>query len=361
MRVLFIVLLLVHGLIHLMGFLHAFGFSDIEAMTQPMSEPVGFMWLFSLVAFWFTAGVYLARKQWWVIPAFLALSSSQVLIILFWQDAKFGTVPNGVIFLGMIVGISGWQFHRQTQADLKEMNISESSEHQLITEDMLTSLPGPVQRWIHRIGLMDKDMIKGVHFKQKGKMKLKPGQATWSDAEAEQYVQTEKPSFLWTVKMDFLPLIHVAGKDVFINGKGSMVMKLGSLIRVAHVSNNEKVDQSALQRYLMELPLYPSMALSPYIDWESIDEHTAKATMSYNGTVGSATFYFTENGEMEKISAFRYKDNGDDAELAECIGEIKRNTMVDGVLIPDRIDISWVLEDGLFTWYKLEIVDLEFR
>ncbi|WP_347862901.1 DUF6544 family protein [Salimicrobium sp. PL1-032A] len=60
------------------------------------------------------------------------------------------------------------------------------------------------------------------------------------------------------------------------------------------------------------------------------------------------------------MRAFRYKDNGDNVELTECIGDIKRNTVVDGILIPDRIDISWVLEDGLFTWYKLEIVDVGF-
>lgn len=300
MRILFVVLLMVHGLIHLMGFLHAFGVADIEALTQPISEPLGILWLFSLVAFWFTAGVYLSRKRWWVIPAFPALGSSQVLILLSWQDAKFGTVPNGVIFLVLIVSIAGWQFHRQSQADLKEMNLSAPSDPQPITGDMLTSLPVPVHNWLYHVGMVNRDTINRVHFRQKGKMKLRPDQAKWSEAEAEQYVRTDTPSFLWTVNMKFFPLIRVAGKDVFMNGKGSMVMKLGSLIRVAHVTNNEKVDQSALQRYLMELPLYPSMALSPYIQWESIDEHTAKATMSYNGTVGSATFYFTESGEMKR-------------------------------------------------------------
>lgn len=95
--------------------------------------------------------------------------------------------------------------------------------------------------------------------------------------------------------------------------------------------------------------------------YERTDERTAEATMEYEGTSGSVTFHFTEDYELEKISAMRYRDTGDEAEKREWFGEVKETKVVDGLRVPTIIDISWVLEDEVFTWYRFEATDLEFN
>ena len=159
--------------------------------------------------------------------------------------------------------------------------------------------------------------------------------------------------------MKLFSVVPVAGRDKFTDGKGDMEIKIGSLFPVVSANSNEKLNQAALQRYLAELGWYPTAAVRPYIDWRPVDERTAEATMEYEGTSGSVTFQFTEDYDLEKISAMRYRDSGDDAEKKEWFGEVRETKVVNGLRIPAKIDISWVLEDGVFTWYKFEVTDLE--
>jgi hypothetical protein len=140
-----------------------------------------------------------------------------------------------------------------------------------------------------------------------------------------------------------------------------MEIKLASLIPVVNASSNEKLDQAALQRYLAEICWYPTASLNPYIDWEGIDNQTAKATMEYEGTSGSVTFKFTKEGDLEKISAMRYRGSSEADEKKKWFGEIRETKVINGIRMPTKIDISWVLEDEVFTWYRFEVTDLEFN
>ena len=44
-RILFLILLAVHGLIHLLGFAKAFGLAELPQLVQPISRPWGALWL----------------------------------------------------------------------------------------------------------------------------------------------------------------------------------------------------------------------------------------------------------------------------------------------------------------------------
>lgn len=51
MRVALAVIIIIHGLIHLFGFLKAFGISEFNAITQPISKPVGMIWFAAFFLF----------------------------------------------------------------------------------------------------------------------------------------------------------------------------------------------------------------------------------------------------------------------------------------------------------------------
>ena len=106
MRIIITIILLVHGLIHLMGFVKAFNFADIEALTLPISKTTGAFWLLSCLLILTTAGCYFAKLDWWPILGIVAIVLSQVLIFMSWQDAKFGTIANAVILLAIF-----WKYY----------------------------------------------------------------------------------------------------------------------------------------------------------------------------------------------------------------------------------------------------------
>jgi len=50
MRIVLAVLLVTHGLIHLMGLLKAFRFAELPQLTIPISKPLGVVWLVATLA-----------------------------------------------------------------------------------------------------------------------------------------------------------------------------------------------------------------------------------------------------------------------------------------------------------------------
>ena len=104
--IVFMLVLVVHGLIHLMGFAKAFGLAELPQLTQPISRGQGVLWLLAALLLIATAGaIWLWPRGWWVLGA-LALVLSQVVIASSWHDAKVGTVANLLLFLGLLYGFA---------------------------------------------------------------------------------------------------------------------------------------------------------------------------------------------------------------------------------------------------------------
>jgi len=359
LNIIFIIFITIHGFIHLMGFMKAFDLAKLSQLTGNISKPVGLVWLAACTFFLFSSGLFIAKKEWWWLFAFIAVILSQILIITSWQDAKFGTIPNIIVLLAVIVSFSIWQFQIQVNKETKEILRENSSVKQIITEEMTEDLPLPVKRWLKNSGVIDREIIQTVYLEQKGLMRLKPEQKEWIKSEATQYFTTHKPSFLWSVKTSMKGL-PVVGRDLFKDGQGKMEIKLMGLLPVVDVYGNSKINQSTLQRYMGEIIWFPSAALSPYIKWEPIDENCVKATMSYNGTVGSGIYYFNEKGEPIKFVTKRYKDINDE-KPTEWMAEIIEYRTFDGIKIPSKIEASWILKEDKFTWYKFEIYNVRYN
>ena len=189
-------------------------------------------------------------------------------------------------------------------------------------------------------------------------MRLDPDQENWLDAEAEQYVNVKEPGYLWHVDLPIMPLINTKGRDLFYQGTAFMEIKIGSLIPVVNAADNKKLNESSYHRFLLELPWYPTAALEDYISWQAVNEQSAKAVLSYQGTSVEATFNFEGDGKLRSVEALRYKDNNENAKRIPCIGEVKEYMTIEGFRIPNRINVTWMIDDEPYTWYKLEIFDV---
>ncbi len=139
-----------------------------------------------------------------------------------------------------------------------------------------------------------------------------------------------------------------------------MKIKLAGLLSVVNVAANANLNEATIQRYLGEIIWFPSAALTDYIKWEPIDEFSARATMSYGGSSGSAIFHFDSRGKLTRLVALRYKDMTD-TRPTEWIATVKKYANMSGINIPSKLEISWKLENGIFTWYKFEVYDVLYN
>lgn len=110
MRILFIAILALHGLVHSIGFFRAFGLMEGKNYNMPVSKPMGILWMITALLFEIVAVmVFNHNKEWWILGS-IAVVLSQILIIRYWHDTKFGTIINLIVAAVIIVDYGSWTF-----------------------------------------------------------------------------------------------------------------------------------------------------------------------------------------------------------------------------------------------------------
>lgn len=342
-----------------MGFLKAYGLANFNQLTQFISKPIGLVWMLISFLFVTIAVLILLKREWWPYVGFIAVFLSQVLIIVFWKDAKFGTIANIIILMGSLMGYGELQFnrmvHNETQEILKNLNL----EHPIyIKKDAIKHLPTIVQKWLISSGVLENERAVSVRLLQEGEMKTSPD-GKWMTFTANQYFNCDNPSFVWKTRVKPLPFAFMNGRDKLINGEGQMLIKLFSMITLVNEGANEKINAASMQRYLAEMCWFPSAVINDYIGWEAMEPTTAKAILTIGGKSVSGIFKFSNEGEMLSFETERYYGSGEDVVLKKWLIEMVDYKEFNGIKIPYKCKVTWKLNTGDFNWLNLEITALE--
>lgn len=360
MKPLLIVIIFLHGIIHLIGFVKGFFPASLEKVSLTVSYSMSVVWLLTSVLF-LASGISLAAaKSWWHIPALVAVVLSAVLIISIWQEARFGMILNLVVLVAALISIGNQNFDAKLNSELKiitpEIDLKSTEK---LDKTAISQLPQTIQNWLKASGAFGKEKVQKIVLTQDFKMKLNPEQKNWYHANARQVFNVNLPAFVWTVDLKMNPLIHIRGRDKFFEGKGEMEMRMNGLIPLGK-ETGFRIDEGTLQRFLGEIVWFPSAATNDYIQWQAIDKQSATASMTYRDTKASGTFYFGDDGLFERYTAMRFKGNESDAK--KYLWEIKvlENKSFNGVIVPSKCEAIWHLDEGLWKWSEIEIVTLEY-
>lgn len=206
MRLLFAFLLLIHGGIHLFGFLKACNFYQFEQLTQPISRAQGVFWLLATLLFAGTLLMYLSGATFWFVLAFITILVSQFLIFSHWSDARFGTIANLLILIPVLLSWQSWRFEHQYRADVQvSIERTQAIQQDLLTEQDLQHLPAPVQRYLWYVGAVGQPKVHTFRARFKAEMRGK-GQ-DWMQMDCEQYnfFDTDERLFFLSAKVKGLP------------------------------------------------------------------------------------------------------------------------------------------------------------
>lgn len=111
MSTIYLVIILIHAGIHLMGFLKSMEIVDFETIENDMPAFIGWLWLIAALLFVGYAFAWYFSSLWeWQIGA-AAVVLSQLLIFRNWKDAKFGTIPN------LMIGVAVWELYSMSKIE----------------------------------------------------------------------------------------------------------------------------------------------------------------------------------------------------------------------------------------------------
>lgn len=347
----------IHGLIHLMGFAKGFGLAEVEALSLPISRGWGAVWAAAGVGVVAAVIAWLAHAGWWWMLGAPALIASQVAIIAFWSDARFGTIGSVVLLIAVVLGFGAWRFAGRAEAAIERLTAGAPAIAPVaVSPGDLEELPAPVRRWLEGAGVVGRVRDRTVFITQRGEMQTSRG-GRWMRFRAEQWVAVAgSPGFVWVADVDGPLGVTIAGLDQYVADEGATRIELLSLIPVVD-ERGPTIDQGALVRYLAEMIWYPSAALGPDVSWEAIDASSARATLRRGELEVAGVFRFDDRGRAVGFEARRYRDDqlrdwvidNDPASFRELAG----------VLVPTRSTVSWVDGgDEPWTWLRLEIATL---
>ncbi|OWY24997.1 hypothetical protein C7N43_17415 [Sphingobacteriales bacterium UPWRP_1] len=345
-----------------MGFAKAFEYAEIKELTLPISKNWGIIWLLGAALFVFCALFFLLKKENWFAWAWAGILVSQLLIVVFWTDARFGTLANLLILPVSLIAWGQWSFNRMANTELQNLLQTAVTNTATVTEADIAQLPQPVQQWLRQSGVVGKPYADKIQLWQNGTMRTTQN-GKWMPFEARQWFATVQPAFLWQTEVKMMPGVFLVGRDKYENGKGNMLIKALSLFTVANAKGPE-TDQGTLVRYLAEIVWFPSAALSKYIQWEATGSNAAKATMTYGGTTASVLFRFSDDGKVLACEAKRYYTRNNGATLEDWHVEIDPNsykTFQPGITIPVRSGVTWKLKEGDFNWLKVEVTQILYN
>ncbi|MDW7650076.1 MAG: DUF6544 family protein [Bacillota bacterium] len=250
-------------------------------------------------------------------------------------------------------------FDRQVRNEVQTLFQGIPTESNMITEEDLVGLPEPVQRWLQRSQVVGKEKATALRLKQKGLFRMGEDKP-WIPFTAQQYYNIESPGFIWYTTMKMAPSLSVRGRDLYYDGRGNMLIKVLSLIKVADASGLE-MDQGTLVRFLNEMMWFPSAAINDYVTWEQVSENSAKAMMEYKGVSASAIFHFNDDGDLINFVAERYMDSPDGFRLETWATPIDEHREMDGRRIPTKGEAIWELDTGDFSYIQLEVTEIEYN
>ncbi len=357
MKFLFVILLFVHGLIHFMGFLKAFHYLEIPPLTQNISKPIGWLWLSAGLIFLIAAIFYLLESNLWFWLAIIGVVMSQILIIMVWQDSKFGSVANLIILVVAVIGAATSSFEKEYKTDVSQSFMTVNSSNEIISEKDIGTLPLPVQKYLRYVGVIGMPKAKNMKLVLNGKMREKG--KDWFSFTSEQYNFFEQPIRLFFMKaiVNGLP---TQGYHRYKDGSASMLIKPLSLIPVIDIHKPDMYKTETVTYFSELCLLAPSALIGQNIKWEVIDDYTVDVQFTTENTSVSARLFFNEIGELINfISEDRVEINSN-RQIPFSMPVIKYG-LINGYNLPIAIDAVWKFPEGDFVYGKFRVQDLNYN
>lgn len=356
-KYIFGLVLLVHGLIHLMGFAKAFQLAQIDQLSMSISKPLGLVWLLTGILFIVTFALAFLKEDGWPILAIIGVVVSQVLIIIFWKDAKFGTIANIIILMASIIGFATIQFGNSYKKDVSSAMEKTNFREVIMSGKDLAPLPEPVQTYLRYVGVVGKPKVRNVKIIFEGEMREKG--KDWFKFTSEQYNFFDEPTRLFFMKAKIMGL-PTHGYHSYKNGEARMQIKLLSLFPVVDIMEPE-LFRTETVTFFNDLCLFvPAALIDDRIIWETIDDHSAKATFTNKGTTISAILYFNEKGQLIKfISEDRYVI--DEMTAYPFSTPAKNYKSINGYNLATYGEAIWHYPDGEFVYGRFNVKSVEYN
>lgn len=364
MRLSLAVLLVVHGLLHLIGVAKAFRLADLPQLA-PLSRGAGVVWLLATVLLLLSAAALYVWPRWWWGLALGAVIVSSVAILPAWADARAGAIVNVLVLVAALFGyaVDGPSslraaFEREVAAGLARARTAP-----VLTADDIEPLPAPVRRYLQRAGAVGQPRVQNMRLRMRGR--IRNGAADpWMPITAEQYSFFDEPArlFYLTASRMFVP---IQGLHRYVGPDASMQVKAAGLVSVVTESGPDMTAAETVTMFNDMCVFAPATLIDPAIRWERVEGLFVDAAFSNAGHTVRARLEFSDEGDLVNFWS-------DDRRQVSAAGDARRrvrwSTPIAGpyrifgaARLAARGEARWHEAAGDYAYIELDFTDVQYN
>jgi hypothetical protein len=226
----------------------------------------------------------------------------------------------------------------------------------------LNGLPAPVQRYF-RTALRDgQPIVSAATLEQSGTFNMGETADRWKSFAAIQHVFTRSPGFDWEARIRIAPFMPVTVHDAYIAGEGILHATLLGLATVADQRGTPEMAQGELMRFLAEAAWYPTALLPGFgVQWEGVDDSSAKATLKDGATAVTILFRFTKDNQIESVQAKRPRMIGEQLIPTLWEGRWSSYELHEGMSVPAAGEVAWILPEGRKLYWRGSVKNIRYE
>lgn len=227
----------------------------------------------------------------------------------------------------------------------------------------LEGLPPPVQRYFRAVLKDGQPIVSALRLKQSGAMNMSENGEQWCPFSATQRVITQRAGFDWEARITMMHVLPVRVHDAYVQGEGILHASLFGLLSLANLRGTPEAALGELVRFFAEAAWYPTALLpSQGVNWDAVNDTSAKATLKDGQTTANLLFRFNESGLIESIRAdARGRMQSGTVTPMPWEGRWSNYELRDGMLIPLKGEVAWILPDGPKTYWRGRVTTLIYE
>ena len=351
----FIIIAILHGLIHLMGFAAYWPLAKISELPYKTSLLNGrlelgaggmrffsLLWLAAALGFVAAALALAFGKSFWAPLMLGAVLLSLVLCLLDWQVAWRGALIDlfFLLVLGIVFGL------RLQPAPFQAYSAPAAV---LETVPLPVGLPDPVERFYRQSYGDQVPVYHSAVISGRGTLRFMgitfPARLRFTHQNGRDYRHYIEATFYgW-------PIMKV--NEHYLDGHSRLALPFGV------VENDPKVDSAANQGLWGEMSAYPAAFLTdPRLRWEPLEADSARLFIPFGDQEQEFTLTFDpQTGALNRMETLRYRDAN--TPLLRWWGEMAYTPGADGRPQPTRMTVTW--EDEGTPWLIADIEETVFN
>lgn len=194
-----------------------------------------------------------------------------------------------------------------------------------------------------------------VVMRQIGQMCLAPDKG-WSALTAEHTVSTAASGFVWHARVEMAPLVTAVVVDSYVSGSGRLEARLYGSAPVARAEGPE-TDRGELMRYLGELAWAPEAILyNRALRWRRLSDSEFEVSAESSGGLAAVRLKLNEEGDITQAEAEdRPMGTGKESVPTPWRARVWDYADVGGFRIPRKAEVSWMLPEGEFVYWRGEV------